>query len=108
VLSATEVAAVLSKVLDRPIAFHPITFEEQRQAMIDAGLSETVAQDNAKAVTLMAEGDCDYVTDDVPSLLGRPAASNSSPPITPRRSRKAQVTAAAVTAASARVDSKNP
>src|SRR2546421_3633641 len=32
VLSGTEVAGVLSKVLGRTIAFHPITFEEQRQA----------------------------------------------------------------------------
>jgi hypothetical protein len=28
---------------------------------------------NAKAVALFADGDCDYVTDDVPSILGRPA-----------------------------------
>ena len=71
VLSATEVAAVLSKVLGRLIAFHSITFEEQRQAMFDVGLGESVAEDNARAVALMAEGDCDYVTDDVASLLGR-------------------------------------
>ena len=71
VLSATEVAAVLSKVLGRLIAFHSITFEEQRQAMLDVGLGESVAEDNARAVALMAEGDCDYVTDDVASLLGR-------------------------------------
>jgi hypothetical protein len=30
---------------------------------------------NAQAVALFAEGDCDYVTDDVPSILGRPARS---------------------------------
>ena len=28
---------------------------------------------NAQAVALFAEGDSDYVTDDVPSILGRPA-----------------------------------
>jgi len=74
-LSATDVAAVLSTVLGRTITFHPITFEEQRQAMIDVGLPEAVADDNAAAVALMADGDCDYVTDDVPSILGRPARS---------------------------------
>jgi uncharacterized protein YbjT (DUF2867 family) len=74
-LSATDVAAVLSTVLGRTITFHPITFEEQRQAMIDVGLPEAVADDNAAAVALMAEGDCDYVTDDIPSILGRPARS---------------------------------
>src|SRR5207253_9374682 len=55
--------------------FHPITFEEQKQAMIDVGLPEAVAEDNATAVALMADGDCDYVTDDVPSTLRRPARS---------------------------------
>jgi uncharacterized protein YbjT (DUF2867 family) len=30
VLTGAEVAGALSKVLDRPITFHPITFEEQR------------------------------------------------------------------------------
>lgn len=41
--------------------------------MIDDGLPETVAEDNAKALGLFAEGDADYVTDDVPAILGRPA-----------------------------------
>jgi uncharacterized protein YbjT (DUF2867 family) len=75
VLSGTEVAEVLSKVLGRTISFHPITFEEQRQAMLDVGLPEAVADDNATAVAMMADGDCDYLTDDVPSILGRPARS---------------------------------
>jgi hypothetical protein len=75
VLSGSEVAAVLSKVLGRTITFHPITFEEQKQAMLDVGLPEAVADDNATAVALMADGDCDYVTDDVPAILGRPARS---------------------------------
>ena len=72
-LSCQDVAAVLSKVLGRKITFHPLTFEEQRQAMIDVGLPEIVAEDNAKALTLFAEGDADYVTDYVPAILGRPA-----------------------------------
>jgi uncharacterized protein YbjT (DUF2867 family) len=75
VLSGSDVAAVLSKVLGRTITFHPISLEEQKQAMINVGLPEAVAEDNAKAVALMAEGDCDYLTDDVPSILGRPASS---------------------------------
>ena len=74
-LSGTQVAAVLSSVLGRTITFHPITFEQQRQAMLDVGLPEPVADDNATAVAMMADGDCDYVTDDVPSILGRPPRS---------------------------------
>ena len=50
-------------------------FEEQKQAMINLGVPEAVAEDRAKALILFAEGDADYVTDDVPSILGRPARS---------------------------------
>ena len=75
VLSAAEVAVVLSKVLGRRIVFHPITVAEQKQAMLDVGLPENVAEDNANAVALMAEGDCDYVTNDVATILGRPPRS---------------------------------
>jgi uncharacterized protein YbjT (DUF2867 family) len=48
-LSYPDAAAALATVLDRTITFHPLTFEQQRQAMIDAGLPEPVADDNAKA-----------------------------------------------------------
>jgi hypothetical protein len=48
-------------------------FEEQKQAMINLGVPEAVAEDRAKALILFAEGDADYVTDGVPSILGRPA-----------------------------------
>jgi hypothetical protein len=75
VLSATDVAAVFSKVLGRTITFRPISFEEQKRQMIMVGLPEAIAEDNAKALLLMAEGDCDYVTDDIPAVLGRPARS---------------------------------
>jgi len=60
-------------VIGRPITFHPLTFEEQRQAMINAGVPENVAEMNAQALSLFAQGDSDWITDDVPSLLGRPA-----------------------------------
>jgi uncharacterized protein YbjT (DUF2867 family) len=38
-LSYSDAAAVLSKVLGLPSTFHPLTFEEERQAMINAGAS---------------------------------------------------------------------
>jgi uncharacterized protein YbjT (DUF2867 family) len=75
VLSGTDVGAILSRVLGRTITFNPITFEEQKQAMLNVGLPEALAEDNAAAVALMADGDCDYLTDDVPGILGRPARS---------------------------------
>ncbi|SEF04761.1 Uncharacterized conserved protein YbjT, contains NAD(P)-binding and DUF2867 domains [Streptomyces sp. 3213] len=72
-LSYPDVAAALSKVLDRPITFHSLTFDQQRQAMIDAGLPEHVAEDNAQALSLFARGEADYTTSDVQSILARPA-----------------------------------
>ncbi len=72
-LSYPDAASTLSTVLGRPISFRAITDDEQRQAMVDAGLPEAVAQDNVKALALFAQGDADYVTDDIPTLLGRSA-----------------------------------
>jgi uncharacterized protein YbjT (DUF2867 family) len=72
-ITFAEAAAALSKLLGRPVAFHPLTVEEQTQAMVDIGLPGSLAAMNAQAVALFAEGDADYVTDDVRSILGRPA-----------------------------------
>jgi uncharacterized protein YbjT (DUF2867 family) len=74
-LSGYEVAEICTKVLGRKITFYPISPEEQKQAMISVGLPEQLAEDNASAVALMAEGDCDFVTDDVAKILGRPAGT---------------------------------
>jgi uncharacterized protein YbjT (DUF2867 family) len=73
VLSAKEVAQAFSRVLRRTITFRPITVAQQKQAMLDAGLPANVTEDNANAVALMAEGDCDYVNGDVATILGRPS-----------------------------------
>jgi uncharacterized protein YbjT (DUF2867 family) len=72
-LSYPDAAAVFSTVLGRPITFHPLTYSEQKQAMVEAGVPERIAEMNTQAITLFAEGDSDWVTDDVPSILGRPA-----------------------------------
>jgi hypothetical protein len=62
-------------VLGRPIGFHPLTDEQQKQAMVSVGVPEHIAQMNAQALALLATGDSDWVTDDVPTILGRPARS---------------------------------
>ncbi|WP_410618784.1 NmrA family NAD(P)-binding protein [Amycolatopsis sp. cmx-8-4] len=72
-ISFADAAAVLSKVLGRPIAFEPLTVEEQTRALVEVGLPAGPAAMNAQAVGLFAEGDCDYVTDDVLAIAGRPA-----------------------------------
>jgi uncharacterized protein YbjT (DUF2867 family) len=80
-LSYADAAAILSKVLCRPVGFHPLSDEEQEQeqeqeqAMISAGVPEHIAQMNTQALALLAQGDSDWVTDDVPTILGRPARS---------------------------------
>ncbi len=72
-LSYADAARMFSKVLGRPITFHPLTFEEQKRAMVDVGVPDHIAEMNAQAVTLFAQGDSDWINDDVLSILGRPA-----------------------------------
>ena len=74
-ISNYDVAAVLSKLLGRIITYRELTFGEDRDTMIRAGVPEPIAQMNAQAFSMTADGDAAWVTDDVPSLLGRPARS---------------------------------
>jgi uncharacterized protein YbjT (DUF2867 family) len=74
-VSNYEVAAVLSELLGRTITYRELSFAENKDAMIQAGVPEPIAQMNAQAFSLTADGDAAWVTDDVPSLLGRPARS---------------------------------
>jgi uncharacterized protein YbjT (DUF2867 family) len=69
-LSNYDVAAILSSLLGRTITYRELTFEENRDAMIRAGVPEPIAQQNAQAFSLAAEGDAAWVTDDVPAILG--------------------------------------
>jgi uncharacterized protein YbjT (DUF2867 family) len=70
-LSYTDVATILSTVLGRTITFHPRTLEEDKDAMVAAGVPESVAEQNAQAFTLIAEGDASWITDDVREILGQ-------------------------------------
>ena len=74
-LSYSDVAAVLSKVLGRPITFRELSVEDDKEAMIRAGVPAPVAAMNAQAFSLIAAGDAAWLSEDVPSLLGRPARS---------------------------------
>ena len=44
--------------------------------MIRAGVPKQIAEMNAQAFSLTAEGDAEWVTDDVPAILGRPRGMN--------------------------------
>ena len=74
-ISNYDVAAVLSKLLGRTITYRELTFEENKDAMIRAGVPGQIAEMNAQAFSLTADGDAEWVTEDVPSLLDRPARS---------------------------------
>jgi uncharacterized protein YbjT (DUF2867 family) len=74
-LSNYDVAGVLSKLLGRTITYRELTFEQNKDAMIRAGVPAPLAEMNAQAFALTAEGDAAWVTDDVPLILGRPARS---------------------------------
>jgi hypothetical protein len=58
---------------DRGRAFKSRTAEEDKQAMIVAGLPVPVAEMNAQAFTLLATGDSEWQTKDVSNLLGVPS-----------------------------------
>ena len=59
----------LLPIYDQPMIYYPI------QTMVDAGVPAAIAEMNAQAFTLTADGDAEWVTDDVPAILGRPARS---------------------------------
>lgn len=49
-----------------------LTVDEQRAAMIRAGMPEPLAAMNAQALGLFAQGDSDWTTDDVQAVTGAP------------------------------------
>jgi uncharacterized protein YbjT (DUF2867 family) len=74
-ISNYDVAEVLSKLLGRTITYTELSFDETKDAMIKAGVPAPIAEMNAQAFALTADGDAEWVTDDVAALLGRPARS---------------------------------
>jgi len=70
-LSYTDAAATLSSVLGREITFAARTESEDRDAMLLAGVPEIIATDNARAFSLIGEGDAAWLTDDVALVLVR-------------------------------------
>jgi uncharacterized protein YbjT (DUF2867 family) len=74
-ITYSDVAAILSKVLGRPVTYRELSFEEDKDAMIHAGLPKQLAEMNAQAFSMIADGDAGWLSEDVPSLLARPARS---------------------------------
>jgi hypothetical protein len=61
--------------LDVPASIDEAMAGVTRDAMIGAGIPAPIAEMNAQAFSLNADGDAEWITDDVPSVLGRPARS---------------------------------
>ena len=74
-ISNYDVAEVLSKLLGRTITYTELSFDENKNAMIRAGVPAPIAEMNAQAFALTADGDAEWVTSDVAHILGRPARS---------------------------------
>ena len=72
-LAYTDIAEILTTVLGRPITYQSRTFEEDKQAMIAAGLPAPIAEMNAQAFSLLATGDAEWQTTDVSKVLGVPS-----------------------------------
>lgn len=87
-----DVAAVLSKLLGRTITYRELSFDEDKNAMIRAGVPEAIAEMNAQAFSLTADGDASgSAKTSSRCSVARPAHSSSSPPTTPLRSRKSAI-----------------
>ncbi|MGH3265414.1 MAG: NmrA family NAD(P)-binding protein [Trebonia sp.] len=74
-LSYGDVANILSDVLGRAVTFSARTTEEDREAMIAAGVPAAIAEQNAQAFSLIATGDAEWLSDDAAKILGHPARS---------------------------------
>ena len=74
-ISNYDVAEVLSQIVGRSITYRELSYEQNLAALVRAGVPEPIAVMNAQAFSLIAEGDAEWLSDDVPSLLARPARS---------------------------------
>jgi len=74
-LSYSDVADDLTAVLERTITFSARTRDEDEAAQIDAGVPASIAAQNAKAFSLIADGDAEWLSEDVSTVLGRKARS---------------------------------
>jgi uncharacterized protein YbjT (DUF2867 family) len=71
-LTYSDVAKILSEEIGRPITFRARTLDQDREAMIAAGVPEPIAEQNAQAFSLTAAGDAEWLSGDVERILGHP------------------------------------
>lgn len=71
-LSYGDVADILSGVLHCTSAFCARTAEEDRDALIAAGVPSPIAEQNAQAFSLIATGDAEWLSGDTTKIVGHP------------------------------------
>ncbi|HEX6520695.1 MAG TPA: SDR family oxidoreductase [Streptosporangiaceae bacterium] len=69
-ITYTDIARELTDTLGQVVEYRQISPAEHRVAMIRAGVPESVANSNAQAFGLIAEGDAAWLSDDVESITG--------------------------------------
>jgi len=74
-ISFYDVAEALSEVLDKEVAYVPIPPEKAKEAMLDRGIPEWMADALNEYARAHSEGYSNWTTEDVERLLGRPATS---------------------------------
>ena len=72
-LTYTDVTDVLTQLLGRTVTFLPRSRDEDEAEMVSAGLPQPVAAMNALALSLFAQGDAEWLSPDMETLLKRPA-----------------------------------
>ena len=70
-LSFNDIAGKLGKAIGKPVAYHPVSVEQAKAAMMQAGMPEWIADKLAEILGWFAKGGYEAVTSDVQQVLGR-------------------------------------
>jgi uncharacterized protein YbjT (DUF2867 family) len=70
-LNYSEMTAKLSSAIGKPLTFHPISEEQERQQMLEGGDSAEIVAAHASIYLAIREGRLATVTDNVERVLGR-------------------------------------
>jgi NAD(P)H dehydrogenase (quinone) len=74
-LTLAQAAEIITSVTGRPVTYHDETLDEAYASRAHYGAPDWQVEAWVSTYTAIAAGDLDRVSDDVPSLLGRPATS---------------------------------
>ena len=73
---SASIDAAMDGVTSVVLVSPAVPAQQDAQTMVDAGVPAVIAEMNAHAVSLIAEGDAAWLSQDVPTILGRPAHSS--------------------------------